>query len=153
MPKYTDVDETGLREVDKLIVLDYLNNGFNKKRAYAGYHKDQSPNSHETLSQRFFKREPVRKYLNDFIKKIQEKKEISAASTIREISDMAYGKPIDKLTHDHKLKALHELAEIQKLKDPEAPPPDPNAETDNVQPAIQIILPDNRRCDYVIKTK
>jgi hypothetical protein len=151
MPKYKDVDKTGLREADKLIIFEYLQNGFKKAASYFKYHPEISPKSANNLSAKFFNREEVKKLISEFIKKVAERKEITATKTIHEISEVAYGKAKDDLTHEVKRKSLRDLAEIQKLLDPEAPPPNPDNEDEDE--SIQIILPDNRRCAYVIKTK
>jgi hypothetical protein len=150
MPKYKDIDENGLRDIDKLIIMEYFSNGCRKSQAYFKFHPNISPSSAKDLGDKFFSRQVVRDYIKIFMTKIISKKEITATQTITELANLAYAKATDKLTHDHKIKALSELADIQKLYDPEAPPPNPDDEPKN--DSIQIVLPDNKRCTYVIKT-
>jgi hypothetical protein len=126
---------------DLLIILEYLNNGFVKGAAYKKYHPNsKSEKSVYNQSSTFFARSEVKRYISDFVKKVQTKKEITAERTLRELSEVGYAKVEGKVTPHEKTEALKVMGEFLKMDDPETEIPLGDTIVTNI---IKLVLPDN----------
>jgi hypothetical protein len=126
---------------DLLIILEYINNGFVKGAAYKAYHPNsKSAKSIYNQSSIFFARPEVKRYISDFVKKVQAKKEITAEKVMRELSDIGYAKIDGKITPHEKTEALKVMGEFLKMDDPETEIPIGDTVVTNI---IKLVLPDN----------
>lgn len=150
MPKI--IEKSGeLGDSYKLIALRYLQNGRNQYEAWKFYHPKSTEKSCRNQSSDFFNKPQVKVFISSVVKKAIRKYEITNERIMQEFAVMAFSEFSGPVSADQKREALIQLAKIKKMFDPELPPPSEDGE-ENAQPAIQIILPDNRRCDYIIKT-
>ena len=139
MPK--EKKQREISNEDKIIVFEYLQNGFNRAAAYRKYHPGCTEKASYELSRRLFSKPEVKLFVSEFCKKVADRDEISAAKTMLHISKIAYA-PIDgKVNIDQKLSACNSLGKIQKLFKDDGDVPDPDGGT--VNNYVTFMLPDN----------
>lgn len=106
---------------DRMIIDEYLHNGFNKTKAYAKFHSESDYSSQKSLSNtalKFFKRPKVKEYLNDLIDSTIGDRETLINELLYKLKDDYFNRPTDSTytqsDRNNDLKMLVRISGIDK---------------------------------------
>lgn len=106
---------------DRMIIDEYLHNGFNKSKAYAKFHSESdysSPKSLYNTALKFFKRQKVKEYLNDLMDSTIGDRETLINELLYKLKDDYFNRPTDSTytqsDRNNDLKMLVKISGIDK---------------------------------------
>lgn len=106
---------------DRMIVDEYLHNGFNKTKAYQKFHSDKKYASQQSLTNTalmFFKRPKVKEYLNELMDSTIGDRETLINELLYKLKDDYFNRPTDsnytQSDKNNDLKMLVKISGIDK---------------------------------------